>query len=127
MLISEDLQNKLRQKYNPDGSNLREYQLYLVQLLQEFDKICKQIGVNYWISQGTVLGAIRHGGFIPWDDDIDVEMTYADYCKFCRNFQETNNHAVQNIMTDPYYPLPFAKFRDKNKEINRSIYRYILY
>lgn len=129
-MLGEETNNKLRSKYNPNGSALREYQLHLVELLTEFDCICKQIGVQYWISQGTVLGAVRHGGFIPWDDDIDVEMTWSDYKLFCKKFVENDKFALQTIHTDKNYTLPFAKFREKNTEINdtnsqiSSLYKY---
>lgn len=116
-MLDHCINDTLRLQYNPDGSSLRDYQLHLVGMLYDFDNICNQIGVNYWLSQGTALGAIRHGGFIPWDDDIDVEMTYSDFMKFRKKFVETERYALQNIHTDPMYPLPFAKFRDKKTTI----------
>lgn len=78
-MIDPKLQAELRAKFNPDGSKLRNYQLYLLQMLKDFDTICNELGVKYWLSSGTLIGAARHGGFIPWDDDIDVEMTKDDY------------------------------------------------
>lgn len=129
-MIDINTHNRLRQQYNPDNSSLRLYQLHLVDLLKDFDKICKEIGVKYWLSQGTVLGAVRHGGFIPWDDDVDVEMTYADYKKFCKAFVETDKYVVQTIHNDTHYTLPFAKFREKSAPINdassiiSSYYKY---
>lgn len=116
-MISPDIHCSLRNKYNPDGSELRQYQLKLVNLLCEFDKICHRMGIKYWLSQGTVLGAVRHEGFIPWDDDIDVEMTYDDYKRFCREFIDTNRYSLQTIHSDAMYPLPFAKFRDNTSSI----------
>lgn len=112
-MIDSKLQAELRAKYNPDGSDLRKYQLYLLQMLKDFDKICKDIGVKYWLSSGTLIGAARHGGFIPWDDDIDVEMLKEDYEKLMRNFKETEKYAIQSHNNDKYYFQPFAKFRDK--------------
>lgn len=116
-MISPDIHNSLRNQYNPEGSELRQYQLKLVNLLCEFDKICRRMGIKYWLSQGTVLGAVRHEGFIPWDDDIDVEMTYEDYKRFCREFIDTDCYSLQTIHSDTMYPLPFAKFRDKTSSI----------
>lgn len=113
MSISPTEHNLLRERYNPDGSPLRQYQLYLLEMLNDFDALCKKLGVEYWLSQGTVLGAVRHGGFIPWDDDIDVEMRQQDFVKLCKSFRETDRYALQTIFSDSSYPLPFAKFRDK--------------
>lgn len=61
---------------------LREYQLALFTVLKEFDRICTSHNIRYWLSGGTLLGAQRHKGFIPWDDDIDVDMIREDYEKF---------------------------------------------
>lgn len=58
--------------------NLRKCQLRQVEILEEIDKICKRHGIGYWLDGGTLLGAVRHGGFIPWDDDIDIAMTLTD-------------------------------------------------
>lgn len=119
-MIDIKTHSKLREQYNPDNSSLRQYQMHLVDVLKDFDKACKEIGVEYWLSQGTVLGAVRHGGFIPWDDDVDVEMTYDNYKKFCKSFIETEKYALQTIHTDKHYTLPFAKFREKGTTINDS-------
>lgn len=112
-MIDTVTQNRLREKFNPDGSNLRQYQLHLVGLLKEFDLVCKKLGVKYWIAWGTLLGAARHGGFIPWDDDIDVEMSMEDYNKLIKNYKETDRFVIQTHKNDEMYHIPFAKFRDK--------------
>lgn len=68
--------------YNPEGSVLRKSQLAALDILIEFDRICRKNNLTYMLEFGTLLGAVRHGGFIPWDDDIDVSMPPADYLKF---------------------------------------------
>ena len=70
-------------KYGQDGTNLRKVQLRTVEILAEVDRICRKHGLRYWIDYGTLLGYRRHNGrFIPWDDDLDVDMPSADFRKF---------------------------------------------
>ena len=71
-MIDQEIQAKLREKFNPDGSMLRKQQLRMLEILLYIDKVCKENNINYWLSSGTLLGAVRHGGFIPWDDDLDI-------------------------------------------------------
>lgn len=77
-MIDKKIQDELRIKYNPDGSDLRKAQLKMLELLKFLNKICTENNLTYWLDSGTLLGAVRHGGFIPWDDDIDVCMPYKD-------------------------------------------------
>lgn len=119
-MIDSEKQNELRERFNPDGSNLRQYQLHLVEMLKEFDAICKRFNVRYWISWGTLLGAVRHGGFIPWDDDIDVEMPMEDYNKLIKNYHGSKRFIIQTHKNDKLYHIPFAKFRDKEVIINQT-------
>ena len=75
----------LREKYSPDGSTLRKAQLRMLEMLKFIDGVCKDNGIEYWIDYGTLLGAARHGGFIPWDDDTDICMTIDNLKKFYIN------------------------------------------
>lgn len=70
--------------------HLREIQLANVALLKELDYVCKQNDLSYWLDGGTMLGAVRHGGFIPWDDDIDVGMLIDDYEKVIAAFEKSS-------------------------------------
>jgi lipopolysaccharide cholinephosphotransferase len=60
----------------------RDIQLKLLGLLDRFDAVCRANGIRYWLAYGSLLGAARHGGFIPWDDDLDVAMLRDDYLRF---------------------------------------------
>jgi len=85
-----------------------------LRILIEFDKVSRQLGINYTLSSGTLLGAVRHKGFIPWDDDIDVAMLREDYNKFISEGQQLlpEHIFIQTYETDKKYPLNFAKIRD---------------
>ena len=74
----------------PAKDGLRLVQKANAKFLEMFQRICKENNINYWIDFGTLLGAIRHNGFIPWDDDIDVAMTRDDYKKFISLFKTEN-------------------------------------
>lgn len=82
----------------------------LFDLLCFFDSFCSQNGLKYYASNGTCLGAIRHHGFIPWDDDIDVLMPRKDYEKFLtlKPLLKTLGYEIYSVFDDGYY-LPYAK------------------
>lgn len=63
------------------NGTLRDIQLLYVELLRFVDNVCKKHEINYWLDGGTLLGAVRHGGFVPWDDDVDLTMLRKDYNK----------------------------------------------
>ena len=62
--------------------SIRELQLFQLKILKELDRVCKKCDIKYTLAYGSCLGAVRHEGFIPWDDDIDVQMLIDDYNKF---------------------------------------------
>lgn len=74
--------------YNGEGTILRKAQLRMVDILVEIDRICRRHDIPYWIDFGTLLGAVRHGGFIPWDDDLDISIFRQDRKSFCRYLRE---------------------------------------
>ena len=85
----------------------------MLEILQEIHKICVENNLTYWLEAGTLLGAVRHKGFIPWDDDSDVSMPRADYEKFLKIAQKKlpKDMFLQTQDTDKEYPLPWAKIR----------------
>lgn len=72
-------------------TDLRKMQLIQLEMLTEFDRICRKYEIEYFIIAGTLLGAVRHGGFIPWDDDVDVAMKRESMKNFAK-FAEKNFH-----------------------------------
>lgn len=92
---------------------LKEIQKAELYLLVEFDRVCREHGFTYFLDSGTALGAVRHGGFIPWDDDIDVGMPRKDYDRFMEIGQSLlpKNIFLQNRQTEKNYIRYAAKLR----------------
>lgn len=91
----------------------------MLKLLLEFDRICQKHHLTYWLDFGTLLGAVRHQGFIPWDDDLDVSMPKKDYEKFLKiaASELPNEMFLQTKQTDPYALNFIAKIRDRNSTL----------
>ena len=71
------------------GKNVNEQaRLIMLKLLRELDRICTKYDIPYWLDGGTLLGAIRHGGFIPWDDDADITMMREEYNRLIECFNK---------------------------------------
>lgn len=95
------------------GGQLRQLQLRQLECLLELDRICKEHKIQYFLGGGTLLGAVRHQGFIPWDDDIDVMMTRENFDRFAKIAPKAVSDAFfyQDSLTDPDYHSPFTKIR----------------
>ena len=82
-----------------------------LEMLQQIDRVCQKNNIEYFVSWGTLLGAIRHGGYIPWDDDLDIEMKRLDYERFLKIAQRElpEGYSIANTMTDREWNLPFSR------------------
>ena len=89
---------------NNDYGNLELHQVLLA-AMKDIDKICREHGLKYYLHAGTLLGAMNHKGFIPWDDDVDISLMRADYEKLITILQTeyTDRYFLQNFETDPSY------------------------
>lgn len=94
-----------------EGGDLKELQSYNLKILKTIHNFCEENGIQYYLCEGTLLGAIRHHGFIPWDDDIDIAMKRADYEKFQKlwNKRVIDKCILLDITTYDKYYLPFSK------------------
>ena len=96
------------------NEELRRLQLTELEMLEEVDRICRKNGIPYSLDAGTLLGAVRHKGFIPWDDDLDVMLLHEDYERFyeaCKRDLDTTRFFFQDHRTDPNYRWGYGKMR----------------
>jgi len=103
--ISGDLQD------HPRNTELHDLQQVELSILREFVRVCEAHGLRYYVAYGTLLGAVRHGGFIPWDDDIDVTMPRGDYNRFAEICASDLRPGFkwQSYATETHYPHWFGK------------------
>lgn len=96
----------------PTNQSIRDVQMKILEVIKYIDKICRGNGITYYIMGGTALGAVRHGGFIPWDDDLDIFMTPDQYAKFKGAFEKDASKLfiIQEWRTTENY-LEYAKVR----------------
>lgn len=114
-----DLMKEYILKTKEDGTTItvRDVQLVLLEMLKDIDALCQKHGIRYWLTGGSALGAVRHKGFIPWDDDADIGMLREDYEKFQKVVHELNErYVVQCFETHPEYNVlvPPMKIRKKH-------------
>ena len=94
-------------------------------ILSYIDEVCKNNNITYYLAYGTLLGAVRHNGFIPWDDDIDVFMFRDDYNRFISSFLNNELYKLLSLETDNEYYYPFAKVVDKRTRVNEELFKSI--
>ncbi len=92
--------------------SLQEIKQIEFALLKKFDVFCKENGIRYFLSNGTLLGAVKYKGFIPWDDDIDVLVPRVDYDRLLSLFNDDERYKLFAFEKDPKYRFPFAKLCD---------------
>ncbi|WP_173474961.1 phosphorylcholine transferase LicD [Fibrobacter succinogenes] len=114
--------------------NVKKLQSIELEALLSIDAVCSKLGIKYFLVGGTLLGAVRHKGFIPWDDDIDIGMLRKDYEIFIDKAQKflPQNLFVQNYKTDSEVPFNYTKIRDsrttfietcvKNVKMNHGVF-----
>ena len=104
---------------------VQQCQLESFAILLEFQQICEALGLRFYLTAGTLLGAVRHKGFIPWDDDIDVVMPREDYEKLARLAHRllSKSYLYQSGETDPHYPFYFAKIRRLGTHVAEPVLR----
>jgi lipopolysaccharide cholinephosphotransferase len=114
-IVKEDfLKEEVRNDYLVTTERKKVWTIVL-DLMVEFDKVCKKHNIRYYLDGGSLLGAVRHGGFIPWDDDIDLAMPREDYERFIqlgKEFEEP--YFLQTPFSDPESFYSFAKVRNSN-------------
>ena len=105
----------LQNRYNPEGSKLRKNQEELLEMLIDLAAICKEHNIQWWLSSGSLLGAARHEGFIPWDDDIDITMFRRDFKRLQRIMHklESEKYVYQSMRSDIEYTNLYGKFRKR--------------
>ena len=113
----EELSNACDElKQDGELATLQEHQRALYCLLQEFDRVCRKLNISYFLFAGTLLGAVRHKGFIPWDDDLDILMKRKDYERFLKEAPAQLDQKRFYLQREfsPHWPMFFSKLRLNN-------------
>lgn len=115
-----DFENMYPDKRLDYSDPLKQSQCVLLRMLKIIDFVCKKHHIAYWLDGGTLLGAVRHKGFIPWDDDVDIGMPRESYKKFQKIAQQELPYDLflETKKTDKERPLPFIKIRDRFSTID---------
>lgn len=93
-----------------------------LEIMDEIDRVCRKAGITYFLGYGSCLGAMRHGGFIPWDDDMDIVMLREDYERFLNTFGEVTDKGHLRVVSyrDESAPFAFAKVVDTTTKVEEN-------
>lgn len=122
--MNESLQTSFPDKREIGATKLRQSQLVMIRMLKIFDYLAKKYNFNYWLEWGTLLGAVRHQGFIPWDSDIDLGILRSDFDKFVKEaaHELPNDIFLQTPETDPFFST-----WDKHQYVSKLKDKYSCY
>lgn len=119
---------KYRDKMELKKMSVREVQLLQLDLIKKVDKFCNTHQINYYLIGGSCLGAVRHSGFIPWDDDIDIAMLRSDYDRFIEIIQDNpafEEYFVQNYNSDKAMAPALTRLCIKNTFVDIKYSRHL--
>ena len=101
--------------------DLRHLQMVVLSIAKDIDKLCRENGIHYYLGGGGAIGAVRHKGFIPWDDDLDFLMPYEDYERFkqvCKEILDKEKYEIDEDLSP--WALPYLKIRLKGTYIEEK-------
>ncbi len=105
---------------NKTELTIQEKQEIILGILKDIDRFCRDNDIPYSLSSGTLLGAVRHGGFIPWDDDADMFMLREDFDRFVKIYKSDKYHLLFNTRSDDeFFASGYAKVNDPDTYIGR--------
>ncbi len=113
---------KIKSYYGKEITSLDEQKQLMLGVMDCIHTFCKENNLNYFLLGGTLIGAIRHKGFIPWDDDMDIGMVREDYDRFIEEFNDKNSrYQIVYSGNDPKYHLPYVKVIDTETVLVENI------